>query len=90
MSLQIGSINNNPFSFKGIQAAPAVKRQVGGANVSATQHTSGNPFAQAVSNNSMFAGNTYGVNANIGIGETSYTAPQAGYKAGVSRTLAFA
>ena len=87
--LAVSGIQNNPF-FQGIQATPAVKRQVGGANVSAPKSVSGNPFVNAVNTNKEFAGNTVGVNTNIGIGETSYTAPQAGYKAGIGRTLAFA
>ena len=84
---------NNPFAqpMNSIKATPAVRPYQGGASVSSTkQVSSGNPFAAAVQSSPMFQGNTYGVNANIGIGESSYTAAQAGYKAGIGRTLAFA
>lgn len=87
-AVQFGNLFNTQ-AFKGVQASPAVKRQTG-AQISATQQTSGNPFAAAVNNSNMFAGNTYGVNANIGIGDVSYTSAQAGKAAGIGRTLAFA
>lgn len=36
------------------------------------------------------SGNTIGVNTNIGVGESMFTAGQAGKPGGVARTLAFA
>ena len=84
---------NNPFAQpkNAIKATPAVRPYQGGASVSSTkQVSSSNPFAPVVASSPTFQGNTYGVNANIGIGDDSYIAAQAGYKAGIGRTLAFA
>lgn len=90
MDLSVNKLNLfNTQAFQGIQATPAVKPKAS-AEVAGAEQTSGNPFAKAVSNSNMFSGNTAGVNTNIGIGDFSYTAPQAGVKAGISRTIAFA
>ncbi|MDD3436719.1 MAG: hypothetical protein PHC64_06170 [Candidatus Gastranaerophilales bacterium] len=62
-----------------LPAINSVQAIQGGSSQTAQKEFSNNPF-----------GNTSGVNPNIGIGDTSFLAAQAGKKAGVGRTLAFA
>lgn len=74
----------NPFAqaFRGqdikpIQQAPAVVKQP-------TEETAAKPTELAS------AGNTTGVNTNIGVGDSSFIPAQAGHKAGSGKTYAFA
>lgn len=66
----------NPFSqLQPIQGANAVSLQKGAS--------------AGMEQQSPSSGNTSGINTNIGIGDTSYIAAQAGKKAGIGKTLGF-
>lgn len=74
----------NPFAqvfsgqdIKPIQQAPAVTKQP-------PEETAAKPTELAS------AGNTAGVNTNIGVGDSSFIPAQAGKPAGIGKTLGFA
>lgn len=74
----------------GFKAQPAVNQVQAVGAKKTPEVSSKNPFESTVSNSKLFAGSTDGVNANIGVGDSSFIPAQGGKQNGVGRTLAFA
>lgn len=55
-----------------------------------SSYTSGNPFSSGALSGPSTPASTYGVNTNIGVGQSMNIAAQAGKPSGIGKTLGFA